>query len=155
MIRAYSPEDAEPIAKLFLASVVAIGPRDYSQEQVMAWASRAPTSDIVHARCTDGRTVLVAVDEKDRILAYIDLEQDGHIDHLYCLPEASGTGVASGLYDALEAQAYEANTKHLYTEASEAAFRLFLRKGFTVLHKRSFEINGVTIHNYAMQKQLG
>lgn len=154
MIRPFLPEDARQIARLFLASVVEIGPRFYSPDQVAAWASRAPSAEAVQTQCTDGRNVLVAVDENNRILAYGDLEKDGHIDHLYCLPQAAGTGIASALYDALETEAHRKNITHLYTEASEAALHLFQRKGFTLLHKRVFEINGVAIHNYAMEKML-
>ena len=155
MIRPFVPEDARQIESLFLASVVEIGPRYYSQEQVAVWASRAPSAEVIQKTCTDGRIVLVTVDENNRILAYGDLEEDGHIDHLYCLPEATGKGIASTLYDALEAEAHQLNIARLYTEASEAARRLFQRKGFALLRKRVFEINGVTIHNYAMEKHLG
>jgi len=33
------------------------------------------------------------------------LELNGHIDHVYALPEAAGTGVVSLLYDDVEKQA--------------------------------------------------
>jgi putative acetyltransferase len=41
----------------------------------------------------------VAVAEDDRVVAFIDLEADGHIDRLFCAPEAVGRGIASQLYD--------------------------------------------------------
>jgi putative acetyltransferase len=44
--------------------------------------------------------------------------------------------------------------KRLYSEASEAARRFFLKQGFAVVSKRLFEISGVPIHNYAMEKWL-
>jgi len=40
----------------------------------------------------------------------------------------------------------------LYTEASELARRLFARKGFTVLKRQDLVVNGVAMHNYAMEK---
>jgi putative acetyltransferase len=39
-------------------------------------------------------------------------------------------------------------------EASEPARRFFLKHGFSELHRRNFEIGGVPIHNYAMEKRL-
>jgi putative acetyltransferase len=145
-IRAYAAGDAEALGALFYASVRQAGRRDYSAEQVAAWAPAPPPPERVHARASDGRLLLVAIDAQNEPVAYIDLEADGHIDHLYCRPDAVGTGVASRLYDALEAR--------LYAEASEAARRLFQRKGFAVIQRRDFAIGGVDIHNYAMEKAL-
>ena len=94
----------------------------------------------------------MAVDDEDRPLAFGDLEHDGHIGYLYCAPEAAGKGVAAALYDRLERAARERGLKRLHAEASEAARRFFLRKGFSVVHRRAFEISGVHIHNYAVEK---
>ncbi len=97
---------------------------------------------------------MVAVDEAGDPVAYGDLEADGHIDHLYCRPDAVGTGVASAIYDRLESAAVELGLQLLYSEASEAARRLFEQKGFVVETRRDFVINGVAIHNYRMTKSL-
>lgn len=153
-IRLYRPGDACPIAALFVRSVEQLGPRDYSPQQVEAWASRAPSAERVHARATDGRTTLVAVDDTDRPIAFGDLESDGHIDFLYCAPEAAGTGVTSALYDELERIARERGITRLYSEASEAARRFFLKKSFLVRARRQLELDGVPIHNFAVEKTL-
>ena len=153
-IRRYVPEDAAPLAKLYLRSVEQVGRRDYSARQVEAWASLAPTPERMHELGTDGRTRLVAVDESDRPVAFADLERDGHIHFLYCAPEMAGQGVASAIYDELERIARERGMNRLYSEASEAARRFFLKKGFVVTSTRRFEISGVHIHNYAVEKSL-
>ena len=95
---------------------------------------------------------LVAVDDADQVIAYGDLEADGHIDHLYCSPEAAGSGAAGAVLDALLARAE--GLPRLYVEASELARGLFERKGFVVERRRDFEIRGVAIHNYAMARRL-
>ena len=41
-----------------------------------------------------------------------------------------------------------------FTEASEPARSFFARQGFTIRHRRDFELAGVPIHNYAMEKHL-
>lgn len=102
----------------------------------------------------DGRTTLVAVDVSGDVVGYGDLEPNGHIDHLYCRPEAAGAGVASKLLDELVARAKSAGVMRLYVEASELARGLFERKGFTLLRRRDFELRGVQIHNYAMERLL-
>ena len=153
-IRPYAAGDTEPLSALFYASVREAGRRDYSAKQVAAWAPHPPRPERVHARASDGRVLLVAVDARGEPVAYGDLEADGHIDHLYCRPDAVGTGVASRLYDALEAVARRQGLPRLYVEASEAARRLFLRKGFSIVRRRDFVVGGVEIHNYAMAKTL-
>jgi putative acetyltransferase len=107
-----------------------------------------------HQRSNDGRLVLVAADENDRIVAFIDLEADGHIDRLFCAPEGAGRGIASQLYGAVEAEAREQGIARLYTEASELARRFFERKGFTVKERQEMILRGVAIHNYSMFKDL-
>jgi multidrug transporter EmrE-like cation transporter len=97
---------------------------------------------------------LVAVDEADSPLAFIDLEADGHIDLLYCAPEFAGSGLADGLYEAVEAAARAGGIARLYSEASEAALRFFRKRGFVMLHRRDLKIGDVAIHNYAVEKPL-
>ena len=50
----------------------------------------------------------IACNEDGYVVGYADLEADGHIDHLFCAPEAVGTGVASPLYGAPERLAHDA-----------------------------------------------
>ena len=131
-----------------------IGPRDYSCEQVAAWLSLAPSAEQVHSLYTDGRTALVAVDARDQPLVFGDLESDGHIGYLYCSPEAAGTGVTPSVYEALKAEARSRPVSRIYVEASEAARRFFLGRGFCVLARRELLIAGVPIHNFAMERML-
>jgi putative acetyltransferase len=134
-IRPYEARDAEVVARIFLSSVRGVGPAHYSPEQVTAWASLVPSAAAVHARASDGRLMLVAVDEADSPLAFIDLEADG-------------------LYEAVEAAARSGGIARLYSEASEAALRFFRKRGFVMLHRRDLKIGGVAIHNFVVEKPL-
>lgn len=101
-----------------------------------------------------GRLVLVAADAEDRPLAYGDLQPDGHIDQLYCRPQAAGTGVTASLYAGLEAAARAQGIARLHVEASEPARRFFLKQGFSATARNDFEVAGVPIHNWRMEKSL-
>lgn len=153
-VRAYEKEDAATLGEIFVKAVEQIGSHDYSPAQVKAWVARCPAPARLEELLKDGRIRLVAVDEANRPLAFCDLEPDGHVDFFYCAPEAAGTGVAAALYDALELTARKRGVTRLYSEASEAARRFFLKRGFVVLVRRDFEISGVSIHNYAVEKTL-
>lgn len=153
-VRMYRAGDAAGIADLYRRSVEGIGPRDYSAAQVAAWASLTPDVKRIEALTGDGRETFIAADETDRPVGLIDLEADGHINFLYCAPEIAGQGVAGQLYDALEARAQARKIGRLYAEASEAARRFFLRRGFAELHRRELVIGDTPIHNYAVEKRL-
>jgi putative acetyltransferase len=153
-IRAYAPRDAAGLADVFFRSVRQVALAAYTADQVRAWAPEPRTAEWAHGEAIDGRLVLVAANEDDRPVAYIDLEPNGHIDRLFCAPEAAGQGIASRLYDTVEAAAREQGINSLFTEASELARRLFERKGFAVMERQDLVIRGVAIHNYRMAKAL-
>jgi putative acetyltransferase len=154
-IRAYERRDAADLADVFYRSVREVAVSDYTAEQVRAWVPERWDAGHEHRRSGDGRLVLVAADESGHVVAFIDLEPDGHIDRLFCAPEAAGRGVASRLYDAIETAARDQGLERLFTEASELARRFFERKGFTVLERQDMILRGVPIHNYRMAKALG
>ena len=137
-IRLATPADAEALAEVYERSVRALGPRASTPAQIAAWIGQGGLSDRFHARLADGRRCWAAVDAADRVQAFVDLEADGHIDVLYAAPEAAGT---DGL-------------TRLHVEASEAARRFFLKRGYSVVERRDFAIGGVDIHNYAMERRL-
>lgn len=62
--------------------------------------------------------------------------------------------MTAALYQMLEAAARARGITRLHSEASEPARRFFLKQGFTVISRHDFEIGGVAIHNWRMEKRL-
>lgn len=153
-IRRYERRDAADVADVFYRSAHEVALSDYTPEQVQAWVPARWDAEREHQRSGDGRLVMVAEGESGHAIAFIDLEADGHIDRLYCAPEAAGRGIASRLYDATEVAARAQGISRLYTEASELARRFFERKGFAVLERQDKVLRGVPIHNYRMARTL-
>lgn len=151
-IRPYQPADAAALSALYEASVRTLGARDYSAAQIDAWASLTPTPETLDGRMQDGRTRLVAL--TDDIAGFVDVEADGHIDLLYVSPEAAGLGVARLLLETAEALAPLSGAGRLHAEASETARPVFERLGYSVIARRDFEVAGVPIHNWAVEKPL-
>ena len=152
-IRPYRPADAPALATLYARSVRHFGPRAYSAEQVDAWAATACPEKMA-ARCADGRTVLIAEGADGPLLGYGDMEADGHLDFLYAAPEGEGRGVGSALLAALEDVARRQGSVRIFVEASEIARPLFERRGYTLVGRNDFDVGGVPIHNYRMEKSL-
>jgi putative acetyltransferase len=153
-VRRYRPADAAAIAAIYVESVTGLGHRGYSPAQVAAWAGNARDAEEVALWAGDGRIVLVATDGHDRPVAFMDVEEDGHIDMMFCSPGWSGKGVASALFGKIQDEARRRGAGRLYAEASEVARPVFSHWGFDLLRRNDFEVKGVAIHNYAMEKTL-
>lgn len=153
-IRPYKRADADELARLFYDSVRHLGRAAYSEAQVGAWAPDLSTGEGIDRRNGDGRLVLVAEADDGALLGYGDLEPDGHIDRLFRLPDLKHRGVGAALLNALIYQAGVNDIRRLTVEASELAKPVFLRAGFKVVGRRDFELRGVPVHNYAMERLL-
>lgn len=153
-IRPYQEGDAEALSDLALAAIRIIGPSGYSPTQVAAWAARHGGPGMYRRRVTQGHMIFVAANADDHPVAYALIEPDGHVDRLYNHPDHTRKGLAGQLLFAAEEYARVQCMERLYTEASELARPAFERVGYTVTHRREFEIDGVPIHNYAMEKVL-
>jgi putative acetyltransferase len=151
-IRPFQTGDAAALSALYEVSVRGLGARDYSAAQIEAWASLTPSAEVLIERMQDERTRLVAV--LDDVAGFIDVEADGHIDLLYVAPAAVGLGVARALLETAEALAPLSGASRLYAEASETARPVFERLGYSVIARRDFEVAGVPIHNWAVEKPL-
>ena len=79
-IRRYRASDAPALAQLYFDSARSLGARRNSEQQVAVWAPAPAGPATVHARASDRRTTLVAVDAQREMLGYGALEADGHID---------------------------------------------------------------------------
>ncbi len=154
-IRPVRADDGPHLAEVFRRSVAGLGPAFFRPEQVEAWLAAAPAVAVLADPSPEGaRTVVVAADRAGRPVAYAELQAGGHIGQVYCSPEVAGRGVASALYDQLEATAREQGVAVLRVEASEAARPLFAHKGFTLVGRRDLVRRGVELHNFAMTKRL-
>ena len=161
-LRPFESGDATSLAELTHASILAVGSKRYSSEQVEMWAARHPGPQRFLDRHDAGAWIWVAVDGNDNPVAYTLLEaaedNAGHLDMLYCHPDHTRKGLAEQLLTMSEGEAREQGMTRLFTEASELARHAFERAGYTVLHRRDFEISDgdrtVAIHNYAMEKPL-
>ena len=153
-IRSFEPGDAEALERLGRAAIAAIGPEAYSEEQVDAWLSHYPGADYYDDQAKAGSIYFIAADEDDEPVAYALLEPTGHLDHLYCHPDHANEGLGKSLLETAALYAKYNAISHLFTEASEVAKTAFEAAGYTAVKKRTFEIEGVAITNWAMVREI-
>lgn len=154
MIRRAQTSDLNHLANLFETSIFGIGPAHYSTLQVSVWAARAGHMADRIAETFSERAAWVDWDPLEGLRGYIDLERDGHLDMFYVHPESARSDLSRDLYLSLENHAQSVGLKRIYAEASEAALRFFSKHGFKSLHRRELDIEGIAIHNYAVEKLL-
>jgi len=150
IVREYREDDAGPICRLFYETVRSVNLRDYSPQQVRAWAPEVPAA--WHGRMS-GRHTLVAEGD-DGLAGFLELEENGHLDMLYCRRDRVARGVGSRLYAAAEEMAGELGLDVISTEASITARPFFERRGFRLLRRNLVVRHGVELVNLSMEKTL-
>lgn len=151
-IEPYTLDRAVEIADLFHRSVHAIDPSVYTPEQKEAWAPTPPDYECWAQRLNEKMPVMAIKD--NRVIGFVELDSDGHIDCMYTHPEFQGQGVASALYEHLQEQAKARKSDRLYVEASFLAKPFFENRGFSVVKQNEVQRKGVTLINFTMEKHL-
>jgi putative acetyltransferase len=151
-IRRYTQSDLGALIALFRDTVRRINRRDYSDQQVMAWApDNIDARD--WARRFDNKAVWVA--ELDGApVGFLDLARDGQIDMLYVHADHQGAGIASALIRTVEAYAHKHGLGRLFTEASITARPFFEKRGFRVIASQRVIRRAMEFLNYRMDKRL-
>jgi putative acetyltransferase len=149
-VRAYREEDCDAIIEVYRAAVRISARRDYSEEQVRAWAPDQANRDRWLVRYRTRPAWVVDID--GTIAGFTDLEDDGHLDMMFVHPAFDGRGVASALLAQVEARAALMGLSRIFVEASLTARPFFERKGFTVIAQQEVTIRGQTLTNFRMEK---
>lgn len=150
-IRQYQESDHCEIADLFYGAVHAVDERLYPRAQLDAWAPWPPDYQGWRARLEKTRP-FVAVEE-GRIIGFVELEEDGHIDCFYVHKCHQRRGVAKALFAHLSREAGRRGIKSLHVEASKAAKPFFEGLGFETMAENVVERRGQNLVNYKMVGQ--
>ncbi|WP_349947073.1 GNAT family N-acetyltransferase [Lacrimispora sp. BS-2] len=147
IIREYNSKDIEEITALFYDTVHGICARDYTKEQLDAWASKDMDRDAWDRSLKEHHS-LVAV-KNGMIAGFGDMDDTGYLDRLYVHKDYQGQGIATLLCDRLEA-GFPGGT--VTTHASITAKPFFESRGYRVFKEQQVERKGVILTNYVMKK---
>ena len=109
LIRKYKPEDCRTLSRLFYHTVHTVNAKDYSQEQLKAWA----TGEVDLEKWNQsflGHHTFVAVEttaDQERILGFGDIDDSGYLDRLYVHKDYRGRGIGRSLMENVLAYAAE------------------------------------------------
>lgn len=147
--RKYRPSDCEKIAELFYQTVHSVNQKDYTPEQLDAWATGQV--DLVQWNRTLSDHYTVVAEEDGVILGFGDIAEDGYLDRLYVHKDHQGQGIATALCDRLERTV---GAQSIATYASITARPFFEKRGYQTVKPNQVERNGVRLTNYLMKKDF-
>ena len=146
-IRRYQPADCAELARLFYDTVHTVNARDYTKEQLDAWAAGDVDLEKWNQSFLEHYSV-VAIDG-GAIIGFGDIDETGYLDRLYVHKDHQRQGVAVAICDKLEQFAPGA----VVTHASVTARPFFERRGYQVIKKQQVERHGIILENFVMEKK--
>jgi len=147
VIRGYRPSDCEETANLFYHTVHTVNAKDYTKEQLDAWAPG--TVDLEKwGRSFEEHYSLVAVDG-ERIVGFGDIDATGCLDRLFIHPDRQRNGIAAAICARLE----KAVQGDIVTHASITARPFFEKRGYQVVKEQQVERRGIFLTNFVMEKK--
>jgi len=151
-IEDYLPYDFKEIADLFHGSVHSISSGFYTPDELDAWSPFPPNYDEWEIRLETKQPYKAMIN--DRIVGFIELENDGHIDCLYVHRDFKGEGIGSQLLEYVIQTAKNNGIYHLYAEASKVARPIFEKQGFSYNNTNYIKLRGQLLINYSMSLTL-
>ena len=147
-LRKYTPSDCAQMAELFYQTVHSVNAKDYTQEQLDAWATGEVDSQVWDKSFRAHRPIVAT--ESGKIVGFGDMDETGYLDRLYVHKDYQGQGIASAICDELERFAAG---KTFTTHASITAKLFFQHRGYRVVRKQEVIRRGVALTNLVMEKR--
>jgi putative acetyltransferase len=151
-IRRFKTTDTPILIELFRNTVHTVCKKDYSEEQLKAWAPPQIDPSAWTDRFAKSFTIVAITG--DEVVGFSNLREDGYIDMFYVAAAFQAQGVGKKLYSALEAEAVRSGIGRLTSDVSLTARKFFHSMGFAVEREYRKQVGTVTFPNAIMAKIL-
>lgn len=146
-LRLYRPADLPQIAKLFYDTVHTVNAKDYTPEQLEAWADGK--IDVAAWDESFQRHYTIVVEKDGMIVGFGDIDlQKSYLDRLYVHKDFQRQGIATLICNALE---NAAAMRPIKVHASITAKPFFEKRGYRTLKKQEVECKGIKLTNYLIE----
>lgn len=154
-IRSFQISDVEMIVAMFYETVHTVNKKDYTQDQLDAWAPKEEQKLKEQAwKESMSRNVAYIAEQSGVILGFGDMTTEGHLDRLFIHKDYQGQGIASCLVHALEQKAKELGCNLVDVDASITAKPFFERRGYQSIQEQTVVRKGIMLTNYKMIKDI-
>ncbi|MDO8270641.1 MAG: GNAT family N-acetyltransferase [Gammaproteobacteria bacterium] len=151
-IRRFRAGEEVALFNVFHSAIHLIASRDYSQEQVSAWAPN-DVSEALWAEKIQSINPFVAEIDGEAV-GYADLQPSGYIDHFFVSGNHPRQGIGASLMGVIHQEASRLGVVEFTSDVSLTAQPFFERFGFHIVERRLPELRGVVIPNARMRKGL-
>ena len=145
ILRRYRDEDCNAVSKLFYDTVHTVNAKDYTADQLYAWAHSEDSLQAKHKALMSQHTVIAEMDGK--IVGFGSVDKFGCLDMLFVHKDFQRQGIATAICDELEAK-----FSVIKTYASVTAKPFFEKRHFTVSKQQEVERSGIKLQNFEMIK---
>lgn len=152
-VRPATVSDVPEIVRIFYETIHRVNARDYSPEQLDAWAPRLPDPAAWAAQRLFTRTTFVA-DHDSAVLGFAELDQRGVIDCFYCRHDCQRCGIGSLILNLIEHTAISWGLSRLSTASSITARPFFKAHGFVTVTENTVTRHNIALRNFIMEKTL-
>jgi putative acetyltransferase len=152
ILRPFRTGDEATLLAVFRSSVHGLACRDYNAEQIAAWAPDSLDAADWAQRMQQRQPWVMELNGS--LLAYADLQADGHIDHFFVAAPSARQGVGTLLMTRLHESAHQRGITRLWADVSRTAQPFFSQFGFVITEQRCPVVRGVAVPNARMEKCL-
>jgi putative acetyltransferase len=152
-IRTATLSDIPELKELYQNTVLTVNRKDYSTAEIEDWASCG--DDIAHLqRSFTEQYYVVAENKRQDIVGFASINDEGYMHTLFVHKDFQHQGVATLLYQYLEAYAQNKGVKKITSEVSITAKSFFEKQGFRVDQEQRRKANKLCLTNYKMSKSI-
>lgn len=142
-LRRYRASDCDKMAELFYQTVHCVNARDYTKEQLDAWASG--TVDLEEWNRSFLRHHTIVAECGNEIVGFGDIDDTGYLDRLKN-HQGKGSSGKSGKLEEI------AGGKRISVHASSTARPFFEHRGYRVIREQTVIRKGIPLTNFVMEK---
>lgn len=150
-IKPYNNKHYKTIANLFTDTIHKTCSKDYTKEQLDAWASLDIDYEFWKERLNKTKPYLAF--DGECLVGFGELEDD-YINCFYVRSDYQGFGVGKTLLSFLIQKARDSGIEKLRVDASITAKIFFKKFGFIEIKENQVKRNGIILTNFSMQLSL-
>jgi len=151
-IRRFNIGDEQALFRVFFTAIHQVAAKDYSPEQIAAWAPTDMDAAAWAARVRSTRPFVAELNNE--IVGFADLQPTGYIDQFFVSGLHPRRGIGSLLMAQIHSQAQSSCITELTSEVSKTAEPFFVHHGFHVVQRQFPVRQGVVLENALMRKSL-
>jgi len=151
-IRRFKLGDETALFRVYFTAIHKVASRDYSREQVAAWAPADFDMDLWANLVQKICPFVIELDNE--IVGYADIQPDGYIDHFFVSGSHPRQGIGTQLMTRIHEEAISLGLTELTSNVSKTAEPFFALHGFHVVERYFPVRRGVTLQNALMRKEF-